>query len=161
MAEPVITPVVAPASAPLSGPLTLPVHTPLTSLLGRPIASPDAEKDKEKPKEKPPVNDPFSVGGVSGAPQKKTPTGPISGIRSNKPSGIGKVPSKGAAGAAATDEEQAEDGKDKPVFEPVVAPVVMPTSPSEWSPTPKGRGVFGSIVGVWDRVCSVFTKPKE
>jgi hypothetical protein len=47
------------------------------------------------------------------------------------------------------------------MFEPSVAPVVIPTNPAEWSPAPKGRGVFGSIMGVWERFCSIFaSKPK-
>jgi hypothetical protein len=127
------------------------VHTPLNSLLGRPSSAPEPEKEseKEKAKEKLPVVDPFSVGGVPSTP--KVPTGPISKI--GKASGKG-----GAKGAAA--EAPAEPAKDAPMFEPVVAPVVMPTTPAEWSPTPKGRGLFGSILGAWDRFCSLFTKPK-
>jgi hypothetical protein len=151
MASPVITPVVVPENGALSGPLILPVHTPL-SLFGPRPAAPEAEKEKEKEKEAPEVE--------SAAPAK-APSGP--GQRKPVPMGAKTGPlrpgAKAGKGVAAKAPE--EPAADKPAFQPSVAQVVMPTTPSEWSPAPKSRGVFSKIGGAWDRVCSIFNSTKD
>jgi hypothetical protein len=154
MASPIITPVVVPENGALSGPLILPVHTPL-SLFGPRTAAAEADKEKEKEKEKEnetPKEEAAPAKGPGGPGQRKTvPMGAKSGPL--RPGG-----KAGKRAAAETPEEPAED---KPAFQPSVAQVVMPTTPSEWSPSPKGRGVFSKIGGAWDRVCSMFTSTKS
>lgn len=154
MASPVITPVVAPANGNLNAPLTLPVHTPLSSLLGPRPAVPEAEKEKEKEMAMPKEEVAPAKGPASPGPGQRKP------VPLGAKSGPLRPGARAGKGAAATPEPQ-EPAEDKPAFQPSVAQVVMPTTPSEWSPAPKGRGVFSKIGGAWDRVCSIFNSPKD
>lgn len=141
---------VVPDNGALSGPLILSAHTPLNLLDPRP-AAPEADKEKEKEKETPKEEAAAPAKGPSGPGQRKT-------VPMGAKSGPLRPGARKGATAAPEPEEPAED---KPAFQPSVAQVVMPTTPSEWSPAPKGRGVFSKIGGAWDRVCSIFNSPKE